>query len=100
MAEPTKPGQKCRVIGSTSGTSGHSVGKEVVTVFQHDQNLRTERNGVVVDMGPVWRVRGQGLISEYGGAGDEVDCLAIWLEVIEPEPPKTETTTKQKELTE
>ena len=38
MAEPTKPGQKCRVIGSASGTSGHSVGKEVVTVFQHDQN--------------------------------------------------------------
>lgn len=82
------------------GTEGHSYGKKVVTVFLHDQPLLKRTEDLVVDMGPVWRVRGQGLLSEYGGAGDEVDCLAIWLEVEDPEPPKTETTTKEKELTE
>jgi len=82
------------------GSEGHCVGKRVQTVFLHDQPLRTERAGVIVDMGPVWRVRGDNLLSEFGGKGQEVDCLAIWLEVEDPEPPKTETTTKEKELSE
>ncbi|MCY1208400.1 hypothetical protein D9M72_200250 [compost metagenome] len=100
MAEPTRPGQKCRIIGSTLGTDGHCVGKEVVTVFLHDQPLRKESGGVIVDMGAVWRVRGQGLLSEFGGAGEEVDCLAIWLEVADdPQQGKTTTTTKDLELT-
>jgi hypothetical protein len=97
LTEPTRPGQRCRVIGTSNGTAGHTYGKEVVTVFEHDQHLRTERGGIVVDMGPVWRVRGENLISEYGGAGDQVDCLAIWLEVID-DPDNVDAHSTNKEL--
>lgn len=71
----TKPAaaQRCRVIGTFNGTTGHTYGKKIVTVFELNQHLRTERGAIVVDMGPVWRVRGENLISEYGGASDSVN---------------------------
>lgn len=103
MTEPHKPGQPCRIINSSSGTEGHTVGKKVVTVFLHDVPLLVDDYSTgahrVINLGPIWRVRGEGLISNYGGVGDEVDCAQCWLEVEEPEPPKVQTTVKEKELT-
>lgn len=103
MAEPTRPGQKCRIINSSSGKDGHTVGKKVVTVFLHEENLRVDDYSTgqhrVVDLGPIWRVQGEGLISNYGGVGDQVDCAQCWLEVEPEEPPKAETTNKHLELT-
>ena len=80
------------------------MGKEVVTVFLHDDNLRinTFKDGQphVADFGPVWRVRGKALVSNYGGVGDEVDCAQAWLEVIvDPADSKVTDTVKELENT-
>lgn len=95
MAEPTRPGQKCRIIGSWSKDNGLGDGpnmhKEVVTLYLHE--LRA------ADVVPVWQVKGDGLTTNYGGKGDEVACLQPWLEVLPDEPPKAETTAKHLELT-
>lgn len=93
MNHPTKPGQKCRIVGSwsldTEGKRGPNHGKEVVTVFLHQ--IQAD------DRVPVWHVRGENLVTSFGGVGNECDCLNYWLEVIEDPPPKQ--TEREKEVT-
>jgi hypothetical protein len=78
---PSKPGQKCRLIGSwsldTEGKQGPNHGKVVTTLWRHEE--------MAADRVPVWRVSGTNLVSSYGGTGSEVDALDYWLEVIEPD---------------
>ena len=89
MNPPTKPGQRCRVIGGRMAFNGEgkgpNQGKEVVTVFLHQEQAGAEQENV-------WHCRaaeGQTLQTYYG-AGQEADFLECWLEVIEPDaaPPK------------
>lgn len=78
---PTKPGQRCRVIGSRSKDNGEgngpNMGKVVTTKFLHQMQA--------ADRVPVWRCTGDNLVSYHGGVG-EVDFLNYWLEVIEDPP--------------
>ena len=91
MKEPIKSGDLCKIIDSVDGVNGHSVGKTVTV---------GKMAGEHAVYGIVWRVHGSGLISEYGGTGDSVDCPAIWLKKIEPPPLPGKTQIKEKELTE
>lgn len=97
MKHPTKPGQRCRLIGSYSldvdGVAGPNHGKVVITVFLHQVQAN--------DSVPVWRIRavdGVTLITSFGGAGQECDALNYWLEVIDDEPQPPQSETQQKEL--
>lgn len=81
---PTKPGQRCRVIGGrmAHNDEGRSpnYGKEVTTVFLHDEKAGIEQENV-------WRCRakeGETLITYHGGLGSEADFLECWLEVASP----------------
>lgn len=87
IEHPTKPGQRCRVIGSRTKDNGEgdgpNMGKEVVTIFLHQQQA--------ADRVPVWRCSGVGLQTYYG-VGTQADFLNYWLQVIkEEEPPKVQT---------
>jgi hypothetical protein len=92
---PTKPGQRCRVIGGRMpfNDEGQSpnIGKEVTTLQLMGQAGIEQEN--------VWRCQakeGTSLITYHGGVGDQADFLACWLEVIEEtEPPKTTTTERE-----
>ena len=89
MTAPTKPGQRCRVIGGRSPFNGEGTspnqGKIVVTQYLHDEKAGVEQENV-------WHCRateGQTLTTYYG-AGSEADFLECWLEVeqADPTPPK------------
>lgn len=89
MTIPTKPGQRCRVIGSRMAFNGEgkgpNQGKTVVTMFMHAEKAGIERENV-------WHCRAEGgdVLQTYYGAGPEADFLECWLEVIDPDalPPK------------
>ena len=98
MNPPSKPGQRCRVIGGRMAFNGEgkgqNQGKEVVTVFLHQEQAGAEQENV-------WHCRaaeGQTLQTYYG-AGQEADFLECWLSKIEPDeaPPTAES--EKKELT-
>jgi hypothetical protein len=102
VTEPTKPGQKCRVIGGRDLANGEgrgpNIGKVVVTDFLHD-NLAGK---VGEEHEPVWRclATGSDVLSTYYGAGTAADFLQCWLEVIDDlQDDKSTTTTKDLELT-
>lgn len=92
MNHPTKPGQRCRVIGGRMAFNGEgkgpNQGKEVTTVFMHIQQAG-------IEMENVWRCRGEGLQTYYG-VGTEADFLECWLEVVEP--PKQDAPSASKEV--
>lgn len=96
MSIPTKPGQRCRVIGSRMAFNGQgkgpNQGKIVTTVFLHAETAGIEQENV-------WHCKateGQTLQTYYG-AGPEADFLECWLEVVEPDaaPPVATTTTRE-----
>jgi hypothetical protein len=80
MTAPTKPGQRCRVIGGSAPFNGEgespNKNKEVVTMFLHDLKAGIEQENV-------WHCQGENIQTFYG-VGSEADFLECWLEVIEP----------------
>lgn len=84
---PTKPGQRCRVIGGRSPANGEGTspnqGKIVVTQYLHKEQAGVEQENV-------WHCASKDILTTYYGAGHEADFLECWLEVIPPEvaPPK------------
>jgi hypothetical protein len=97
MNMPTKPGQRCRVIGSRTLTNKEgpspNLNKVVITMFLHDLKANNTHD--------VWHCQGEGetmLTSYWGGHGKEADFLAVWLEVIEPEAPKLKQLETEEEL--
>ena len=82
---PTKPGQRCRVIGGRMAFNGEgqgpNQGKEVVTIRMHPERAGVEREAV-------WHCRAKAgeMLQTYYGAGSHADFLECWLEVID-EPP-------------
>ena len=97
MKHPVRPGQKCRIISSWSleieGRKGPNHHKEVTTVFLHQLQAGEEQ-------APVWRIKGNSLITSFGVVDDQIDCLNRWLEVIdEIQAPDALTTNTEKEIT-
>lgn len=95
MFEPTKPGQRCLVIGGRMAFNGEgkgpNQGKEVTTVFLHEQRAGIEQE-------PVWRCKAKPgeVLQSYYGAGDTADFLACWLQVLPDEaPPAVERVTER-----
>ena len=84
---PTKPGQRCRVIGGRSTANGEGTSpnqnKIVVTQYLHKEQAGIEQENV-------WHCNSTEVLTTWYGAGHEADFLECWLEVIPPEvaPPK------------
>lgn len=96
MTHPTKPGQRCLVIGGRMAFNGEgkgpNQGKEVVTMFLHADKAGIEQENV-------WHCKGDALMTYYG-AGTEADFLECWLEVLPDEPTDTRVAERAKELEE
>lgn len=97
MNHPTKPGERCRVIGSRMAFNDEgkspNMGKTVVTVFMHAEKAGIEQENV-------WRCRaapGESLITYHGGVGEVADFLECWLEV-EPEGAPEKVLEREKEI--
>lgn len=90
MKEPIKSGDQAEIIEGALGTTGPNVGKQVrVGQLQGEHSQH----------GRIWRVHGEGLTSEYGATGNEIDCAQSWLRKIEPPANPGESTRTKKELT-
>lgn len=91
---PTKPGQRCRVVGGRMSYNDEGVGpnqgKVVTTVFLHDTSAGMEQENV-------WHCKSSDIIQTYYGAGYEADFLECWLEVIDEDEP-SELLAKEIEL--
>lgn len=80
---PTRPGQKCRVIGGRSTANGEGMspnfGKIVTTVFLYEETAGIEQE-------PVWHCQSNDLLSTYYATGTSADFLECWLEVLPDDP--------------
>ena len=94
MIPPTRPGQRCRVIGGRMAFNGEgqgpNIGKEVITVFLHPEQAGIQQENV-------WRCRAASghVLQTYYGAGDSADFLECWLQLIDPETTLTTSTTER-----
>ena len=80
MSEPIKKGDMATIIQGALGKHGPNVGKTVrVGMLQGEHSQH----------GRIWRVRGEGLVTEYGVKCTEFDCAQSWLRKIEPPPINT-----------
>ncbi|MDE2401891.1 MAG: hypothetical protein KGL90_09530 [Burkholderiales bacterium] len=86
--KPIQAGDHAEIIEGALGTKGPNVGKRVRVVI-----LRGEHS----EHGRIWKVEGDGLISEYGAVGTTVDCAQSWLRKIEP-PEETSEDGAKKEV--
>ena len=87
MSEPIKTGDRATIIAGALGDKGPNVGKRVTV-----GPLRGEHS----QHGRIWRVHGEGLITEYGFVGTEVDCAAAWLR--KDPPPLARHNSQHKEI--
>ena len=88
MIEPIKQGDRAHIIEGALGTKGPNIGKPVTVGTCQGEHSQ---------YGRIWRVHGEGLTTEYGATGTELDCAAAWLRKIEPPP--LASTTKAREVT-
>lgn len=94
MIPPTRPNQRCRVIGGRMAFNGEgqgpNIGKEVITVFLHPEQAGIQQENV-------WRCRAASghVLQTYYGAGDSADFLECWLQLIDPETTLTTSTTER-----
>lgn len=97
---PTKPGQRCRVVGSRSKENGEGDGPNIgkVVITQHMYALRA---GLPQDSVAVWRCKsadGHIIATYHGGTSDEADFLSRWLEVEDEQPVLPMANQEHKEL--
>ena len=90
MSEPIKTGDLATIIAGALGDKGPNVGKRVTV-----GTLRGEHS----QYGRIWRVHGEGLTTEYGATGTELDCAQSWLKKIEPPAPPPVSTNTRDEIT-
>jgi len=90
MSTPIQSGDQAEIIAGALGDKGPNVGKKVRVGL-----LRGEHS----KFGRIWRVHGEGLITEYGAVGNEVDCAAVWLRKIEPPKQPDSAIVRSKETT-
>ena len=90
MREPIKSGDLAQIIEAALGTKGPNIGKIVrVGKLQGEHSV----------LGRIWRVHGEGLVTEYGAVGNEADCAQSWLRKIEPPKGPDQSATTRKEVT-
>lgn len=89
MSEPIKSGDHATIIAGALGDKGPNIGKRVrVGSFQGEHSKH----------GRIWRVHGEGLVTEYGATGSELDCAQAWLRKIEPPPAPPVSTANNQEV--
>jgi len=90
VSEPIRSGDHAIIIEGALGTTGPNIGKRVRVGLLKGEHSRHGR---------IWRVHGEGLITEYGATGNELDCAQAWLRKIEPPTPPGQATTTRREVT-
>lgn len=90
MTEPIKSGDHAIIIEGALGTTGPNIGKRVRVGL-----LRGEHS----QHGRIWRVHGEGLTTEYGATGNELDCAQAWLRKIQPPKGTDQSTSTRREIT-
>lgn len=90
MNEPIRSGDAAEIIAGALGATGPNVGKRVRVGM-----LRGEHS----QHGRIWRVHGEGLVTEYGAVGTEVDCAQAWLRKIEPPKGPGQAASTRREVT-
>lgn len=73
VSEPIKAGDHAIIIEGALGTTGPNIGKRVRVGLLQGEHSR---------YGRIWRVHGEGLTTEYGATGTELDCAQSWLRKI------------------
>lgn len=91
MNEPIKTGDRAHIIAGALGDKGPNIGKAVTVGKLQGEHSK---------FGRIWRVHGDGLITEFGAVGSELDCAAAWLRKIEPPPAPTNSKSKRLTVTE
>jgi len=86
--KPLAKGDRAHIIAGALGDKGPNIGKAVTVGMRQGEHSK---------YGVIWRVHGEGLTSEYGATGAELDCAAAWLRRIEPPP--LPATTRDREAT-
>lgn len=89
MNEPIKSGDRARIIAGALGDKGPNIGKQVTVGQLQGEHSR---------YGRIWRVHGEGLVTEYGAVGSELDCAAAWLRKLPPDAAPPAATTTDREL--
>lgn len=90
MNEPIKAGDRAEIIAGALGDKGPNVGKTVrVGMFQGEHSKH----------GRIWRVHSEGLVTEYGVVGTELDCAQAWLRKLPPDATPPAATTTDREVT-
>lgn len=77
MNEPIKAGDLADIIAGALGDKGPNIGKRVRVGMRQGEHSKH---------GTIWRVHGEGLTTEYGATGTELDCAQSWLRKVEPPP--------------
>lgn len=101
MTTPSRPSQRCRVVGGRSIVNGEgngpNLGKIVLTQFLHPI-----RAGDASDSRAVWRCNATGtdLLQTFYGVGTQCDFLAEWLEVLPEDPVEPLVKETEKEIEE
>ena len=90
MIEPIKSGDRATIIAGALGDKGPNVGKSITVGTLQGEHSK---------FGRIWRVHGQGLVTEFGGVGTWCDCAASWLRKIEPPAGPASTKAKDVNLT-
>lgn len=86
MKEPIKSGDRAHIVAGVLGDKGPNVGKAVTVGKLQGEHSK---------FGRIWRVHGEGLVTELGFIVTELDCAASWLRKIEPPPLPGVATTKE-----
>ncbi len=104
MAKEIKPGVTCRVISSSRGPNGSSVGRLVKVVDQADPPIH-------IVWGEMWdcealdgkgfdvKITSPDMQTSDFSKSNNATFAGDWLEPLEDEPPKDETRVQEKELT-
>ena len=88
MTEPLKKGDRAHIIAGALGDKGPNIGKAVTVGEFQGEHTKYDR---------IVRVHGEGLTTEYGAVGNQLDCAVTWLRKIDPENLKPEALTLEKE---
>lgn len=88
--KPIQKGDAAEIIAGALGDKGPNIGKRVTVGMlqgEHSQH------------GRIWRVHGEGLVTEYGAVGTELDCAQSWLRKLDPPKAPDQHTTRDQEIT-
>jgi len=88
--KPLQKGDQAEIIAGALGDKGPNIGKRVTVGMLQGEHSQ---------YGRIWRVHGEGLVTEYGAVGTELDCAQSWLRKLDPPKAPDQQATTRNEIT-